>query len=158
MAHLIPEYVLRHIVSFLPYNERVEINQILPLEYRITKKIESDIHNYRVKSKLIFDKLERINNAVPNSIEKIRDVEKLFLYLLDTKDECLFSMTSPKFHEAVKDRARLHATDDGYVWTVRNKYPDEVASLMEVSARLLSYMDTKTPGKGVGVGKLVTVE
>ena len=155
MAQLIPENIIQHIVSFLPYNERVEMNRILPVNCRVVKKLDSDSHNLRVKSKLIKEKLSKIENAGSLTIMKMKYVKQLFLYLLHTRDNVMFHY--PKFKAVTIERA-LHHMDMRVYGYLANTMRQEVKSTIRVATQLLSKLnENEYPIKEDMVGKIVSI-
>lgn len=141
MAHSIPDYVMKHIASFLPYNERIEMNRALPFEYRLTKKLKSDEHNAQYKSDIIREKLIKFDNAPLGSVLRVNYIKKLMLYLLHTKDQCLFMY--PNFRKVVIQKCRefsdIHSYDNLVITEWR-----AVKSTIRVATQLLSKVETTT--------------
>lgn len=144
----LPYDVLRHISTFLEYNDRVSLNVCLPASEQFVKTLNSDSHNLAVKVNLIRQKLNHVENVTPNTKEKIRALKRLFLYLLHTKDMCLFTKTNRNLYNAFLTPARLHSREDVYDPFMFQRHRKEVRSLIRVSQQLVSYLESMTPNAG----------
>lgn len=135
MAQMIPEDVLRNIASFLPYNERVEMNRALPLHYRFVKKINSDEHNAKYKQELLRNKLKKVYESEALTLDRVKHVKQLVLYLLHTRDTYLFIY--PNLVNMMIQKSREFSTIANYgnlVITERRA----VLSLVRAASQLLS--------------------
>ena len=103
MAQL-PYQIIGDIASFLSYNERMNVNMMIPIEYRYIKKLENvDGHNLYTKIDIVQNKLIKINKTPFGSKKRIIYFMRLFEYLLKTKDTSLFTV-SPSLTAVLKQR------------------------------------------------------
>jgi len=141
MEHLIPEDVLRHIASFLPYNERVEMNRALPFHYRLVKKLNSDEHNAKYKQELLQKKLARFEESPAGSLARLNQVKQMMLYLLHTKDTCL--LRNCKFRNTVITKCREFSNVGNYGNLLITERA-AVRSCMRAASQLLSKLESTT--------------
>lgn len=136
----VPDDVIRNIVEFLPYNERVEVNRCLPVDYRVVRKLDSDAHNLKVKVSLMSRKLARVGETGENTLKRIRTVKEAFLYLLHTKDTVL--LTQKKFGNAIIQKTQEVLTGNMVPPWMELRYHRDIKSLRRVAEKLHSYMES----------------
>ncbi len=56
----LPEDVIRHIATFLPYNERIEVNKLVTVNMRHIKKLDSETHHVYVTMQLLTKMLNNV--------------------------------------------------------------------------------------------------
>lgn len=140
MARSIPEDALRIIASFLPYDQRVEMNRALPFDYRFVRKIKSDEHNVQYKVKLVNGKIARFL-AETDQTKRVKIVKQIILYMLHTKDSCLFRY--PNLKNMLYTKCLEFIDRDNY----RNlmiQNPRLVKSSIRASTELLHKLETTT--------------
>jgi hypothetical protein len=141
--------------SYLDYESRMNFGRVVPdIESRVVKKLDSDSHNTFVKRALLRDKVAHFKSAPPYSVEKCNALEKIFLYLLDTKDDTLFKCQD--LVEAAKTAALYH-TDIGAYGVVALRNRGEALSCMVAAVRLVLYLETKSPCKSSDKGQVVQI-
>lgn len=139
----LPEDVLGLIATYMSYNDRVNMNQILSHENQVIKKLDSDAHNLAVKSVLVEQKLIAITRAPSTSVERLRKCKQLMLYLLHSKDDCLFRKSS-RFVSTVKSKAHEFTQLESFANELIIYHLQDVKSLMRASQQVISYLDVTT--------------
>jgi NADH pyrophosphatase NudC (nudix superfamily) len=152
----LPEDMIRNVAQYLPYNERVELNRILPFELRIVKKLNSDDHNLMVKRDLIQKRISDTEKYPLNSKERIIHVKKMFLYLLHTNDDIL--LRRDMFRAVVIEKARSMSRMDAHDLQLVLNYRKEVKSLTRAAQQLVSKLETAKFGPHVGTPKFVVIK
>lgn len=151
----LPESIMQEIVSYLPYDERIEANKALPFQFRFVKKINSDSHNLKVKTNMITYKLSKIETTQSSSIQRVRAVKSLMTYLANTNDTALFSYE--KFKDVVLQKANEMMQDDTYSDYIKRRYRHDVRSIKNVCKRLIEKLQTLKPQKVI-YSKLVEIK
>ena len=152
----IPHDVLKLIVTYLPYNDRVEANKYLPLEYQVIRKLDSDSHNLRVKIMLLDHKLSKIREQHPDSLNAVRLTTQLFDYLTQTKDDCLFVMTTTNLHAMLRGKASFsRLIYDEHDW-IHRKFRRDIRLMNSSIDKFIQKIDSKTPATKERIGKCVT--
>lgn len=140
MANQICEDNLRIIASFLSYNDRINMNKCLPKKYQYVKKIDSDAHNLHIKMNLLKHKLDLVEKFSYDSLERIKAVKRTFLYLLHTRDTCLFSC-NPTLFKVLREKVYELSDINSYNPFIMTKYRKDINSLMRVTQKLISVLD-----------------
>jgi hypothetical protein len=147
---------LQRVVEFLPYNERVEMNRILPLHYRVVKKLNSDEHNFHVKLMLMKDKITKINSYEQGNVERLKTAKKMFLYFAHTKDKVLY------MNETLRNTALSKAKEivSGTQFTPQMIlfHRREVKSLVRAAEELIRYFETESVQTRKMTYKLVEIK
>lgn len=144
----LPNIINQMIGSHLDYDSRMNFSRVLTsVDDKYVNKIDSDAHNLSVKANLLRDKLSRFEAQPLYSIQRIKIMKEMFLYLLHTKDTCLFTKTGKDLRRVMIDRAILFSDEQAYGVQLYYRYRRECRSLMNVAAKLFSYLDSLPPPK-----------
>ena len=128
-----------HIAPFLDHASRMNFNATLPVEYRYTKKMNSDAHNLAVKVDLVSRKLNRAMSAPSNSDLKVRRLKEVMTYIANTKDDALLSF-SPDLRGVILDRAQYLSNIQNFpMYQIYNR--KRVNELMRVCQRLVEKIE-----------------
>jgi hypothetical protein len=153
----LPSCVMRNIASFLPYNERIEVNKMVPIEDRIVKKLDSDGHNLYVKSVMLTEMVIKINMMPSDSLMKLDGFIKLFWYILHTKDTCLLRNSRQDFIDILLGKAEIYSRPISYSVLMVVKHKRKVDALIELSKQLAVLLNTTprrqeyVPGEAVQI-------
>lgn len=153
----LPFDIIRNVVSFLPYTERVDANRVLPIEHRIVKRVESDNHNLHVKVNLIRHKLARFDKSQPRSRERVKIIKQVFLYILHTKDTVLLTKSTAPFHNVIIEKAKQFLTDEAFDVNMLIRHRKEIISLRRVCEKLISKIEGFTPATSHVASRFVMV-
>ena len=153
----LPSCVMRNIASFLPYNERIEVNKMVPIEDRVVKKLDSDGHNLYVKSVMFTDKLIRFNQLSFDSLVRLNAAISLFWYILHTKDTCLLRNSRQDFIDILLEKANYFSQITAYSVVMLVKHGKKCEQLVELSKQLVELINTTprtekyVPGEAVQI-------
>lgn len=153
----LPSCVMRNIASFLPYNQRIEVNKLVPLEDRVVKKLDSDGHNLYVKSVMFTDKVIKINHLPNDSLKKLDAFINLFQYVLTMKDTCLLVNSRQDFIDILLAKGQLYSMITAYSVVLLVKHGKKCEQLMELSKQLVELLQTTPRRKEYVLGEIVQI-
>lgn len=131
-----------HIAPFLDHASRMNFNATLPIEYRYTKKMNSDAHNFAVKVNLVSRKLNRATKAPPASDLKVRRIKEVMTYMLNTKDDAILSF-NPELRAVILEKSQYYSNIHNFpLYYLNNK---RALDLMRVCQRLVEKIERVKP-------------
>jgi len=95
--------ILKHIGSYLEYNDRINFNMAVPFEARFVRKLNSDSHNLKIKCLALQEKMSKVLST-ESSVERALLITKLFEYLLETNDTAMFTFGGRKLRDVIFDK------------------------------------------------------
>lgn len=107
----LPSDVVKHLSGYLDYNSRVDFNTVMPLECKLTKRLDSDAHNLRVKLSLLKRKLRKVDRT-KDFLGTMLGVIKSFGYLINTKDTVIFELKSMHYRDIILAKIIDFQTDE----------------------------------------------